>query len=266
MRAHIEDMQALLDQNPNMNSQLRDEIKVNLLKSIALRYHSLTEESKSIIKSIYDDLGARGDIQHCIQALHVNSMNYFEKNFPNIAEREAAVVQHINNVQALLNNSDINKALKSHIRVNLLKLIDNSYGDLPNDEKLLIISIIQNLTAEEAIKFYKEVENIDKISNQFSVIQYMSSDTIKKLMQYTCDNIANMRFSSIAYISNDLTLFARAEDHDGEKSKKLKIILEILQSNITNPKTQITVQQYQDSMLRLSYLKKEMRDTVIFRR
>ena len=139
----------------------------------------------------------------------------------------------------------MNSKLRSRIVLNLLKTLHEyyeNYGYLQDDIRSLILSVFQRLNPEEAIKFYQDISrNINPY--EFSVIQHMPDDVVKAVIQYICDHPCLLNEECIGIvmlIEDDLKLF---ENTDDDTAQKLKIIKDVLQSNINKNTEQLVEEE-----------------------
>ncbi len=227
---HVDSISKLLAINSNMHPELREQIKLNLLKSTAVDLHILPGDLRVFMDSIYANLDVQGNLKALIST-SIDSIYYFEDQHNwNEEKVKIAVLEYADDMLNILKmNPNMPSDLRSYIRVNVLRILlnegheDRLYRGLPRYIKIFILSILENLTTQEAIMFY--TKHPTRYS-QFSPIQHMPEDTIKELLiKHAFDSPSYY----VHYIAEDLQFFAVAEDRDEEK---FKIIKDIVESNL----------------------------------
>ncbi len=94
-------------------------------------------------------------------------------------ERNEEILQHINNLQSILNRTDLNLEVKSEILINLLSICDNCR--LPEDISQIIESFLQNLTHEQIISIlYRNMKK--NVELQLYILNRMSIDDFKQFI------------------------------------------------------------------------------------
>mgnify|MGYP000583014248 CR=1 FL=1 len=128
------------------------------------------------------------NIELVLQGVLINT-RYPGKNNMKTLE---AMLNHINAMKALL-ETDINSALKSHIKVNMVLLLIESYGKLNQEQRNTLKVITQNLSDQEIINLFYGINNKDYHDQtiHFSIIEYMTPEALEKFMKYFIENPAD---------------------------------------------------------------------------
>ncbi len=146
-----------------------------------------TVEEMKLYLTYLESIEENSLITLIMEIMEKSSIEYFQEEF-NDDFRGIALSGFINNMKHVLDSipSNMNDSLvASRIRVNLLKIFNQFYGDISYEAKSKIKSIIKELTPEELITFYTEVSSS---AIGFLVMDMMPASTLVEVLRNTDPN------------------------------------------------------------------------------
>mgnify|MGYP003565000231 CR=1 len=236
IQKHIEEMAQILT-IPNINLKVRNAIFSNILTILGNYFGNPPTEIELPLREILEHFGIKQNIKLILQGVKINSLNYFYYRHNNVVQ--AQISDYINKmIQFLNDNPSMNLEVKSHIRVNIVRLLSESYDKLNQAQKSTLKEMTQDLSDKEVLRLFNSENGFFRFNLDFSIIEYMTTEQVKALMQV-------LDISSIGFmVGRSFSFFRKSSDSTSEKRK---IILESLKSAIKKIDDELDL--YEDKQL-----------------